>query len=91
MEAHGWMLVSLGAFFLAALAFDAIGRRTLLPRVTLLILSRWKRANAHWSPKPYRDTVLAWSRKKGNSYSSDAQRVSGVRIQLSPTPALNWH
>ena len=47
MEAHGWMLVSLGAFFLAALAFDAIGRRTLLPRVTLLILSRWKRANAH--------------------------------------------
>ena len=53
--------------------------------------SRWKRANAHWSPKPYRDTVLAWSRKEGNSYSSDAQRVSGVRIQLSPTPALNWH
>ena len=32
--------------------------------------SRWKRANAHWSPKPYRDNVLAWSRKKGNSYPS---------------------
>lgn len=38
MEAHGWMLVSLGAIFLAALLFDAIGRKTPLPRVTLLML-----------------------------------------------------
>lgn len=38
MEALGWMLVSLGAIFVAALVFDAIGRKTLLPRVTLLML-----------------------------------------------------
>jgi len=38
VEALGWMLVSLGAIFLAALLFDAIGRKTPLPRVTLLML-----------------------------------------------------
>jgi Kef-type K+ transport system membrane component KefB len=32
------MLVSLGVIFLAALVFDAVGRRTPLPRVTLLML-----------------------------------------------------
>jgi Kef-type K+ transport system membrane component KefB len=32
------MLISLGCIFLAALAFDAIGRRTRLPRVTLLLV-----------------------------------------------------
>jgi Kef-type K+ transport system membrane component KefB len=32
------MLISLGVIFLAGLAFDAIGRRTKLPRVTLLML-----------------------------------------------------
>ncbi len=34
----GLMLVSLGIIFLAGLAFDTIGRRTRLPRVTLLML-----------------------------------------------------
>ena len=38
MEALGGMLVSLGAIFLIALLFDAIGRKTPLPRVTLLML-----------------------------------------------------
>ena len=32
------MMVSLGFIFLAALVFDAIGRRTMLPRVTLLLV-----------------------------------------------------
>ena len=31
-------LISLGFIFLAGLAFDAVGRRTKLPRVTLLLL-----------------------------------------------------
>ena len=38
MEAFGWMLVSLGVIFLVALVFDEVGRRTFLPRVTLLML-----------------------------------------------------
>lgn len=38
MDALGWMLVSLGAIFMAALVFDAVGQRTRLPRVTLLML-----------------------------------------------------
>ncbi len=32
------MLISLGAIFLAGLVFDAVGRRTKLPRVTLLLV-----------------------------------------------------
>ncbi|MGH0038296.1 MAG: cation:proton antiporter [Myxococcota bacterium] len=32
------LLIALGAIFLAALAFDAVGRRTKLPRVTLLLV-----------------------------------------------------
>ncbi len=32
------MLISLGAIFLAGLVFDAVGRRTRLPRVTLLLV-----------------------------------------------------
>jgi Kef-type K+ transport system membrane component KefB len=38
MESLGQMLISLGAIFLAGLVFDAIGRHTLLPRVTLLLV-----------------------------------------------------
>jgi Kef-type K+ transport system membrane component KefB len=38
VEALGGMLVSLGAIFLSALLFDAIGRKTPLHRVTLLML-----------------------------------------------------
>ena len=34
----GWILVSLGVVFLAGLAFDTLGRRTPLPRVTMLML-----------------------------------------------------
>ena len=38
MKALGGLLASLGMIFLAALVFDAVGRRTILPRATLLML-----------------------------------------------------
>lgn len=38
MESSAEILLSLGIIFLAGLAFDVVGRRTLLPRVTLLMI-----------------------------------------------------
>jgi Kef-type K+ transport system membrane component KefB len=38
VDEFGRLLISLGVIFLAGLLFDAVGRRTRLPRVTLLLL-----------------------------------------------------
>jgi Kef-type K+ transport system membrane component KefB len=52
------LLIALGAIFLAALVFDAVGRRTRLPRVTLLLLFGFAvgPSGLDWLP----DVTAAW-------------------------------